>query len=824
MSPDSEKSLSKYLSPLGAWALAFGCSVGWGCFVMPGTNFLPQAGPLGTAIGMIIGGLVMLVMGYNCHYMMNKYSGYGGIFTYTKNELGYDHGFLSTWFLLLVYIAIIWANATAIPIILRYLLGEKLMVGFHYEVAGYSIYFGEIVVSLTALFFAALVSMLGGRLSARIQIFLCLLLIGGIVFCAGYIYLFKGIVFTEIKPSYVPGRSSIIQILHIVTLAPWAYVGFESISNSTQGFAFDKKKSIWVILAAIVTAAVAYCLMGLIAVASIPEEYPDWVSYLNDLPNLEGIRGLPTFYTIYKFMGKSGVVILWITTLSAIFTGLIGNTIAASRIIYTIAKENLIPKKYCMLSERRVPIYAVMLVLLISLPIPFLGRTAIGWVVDISSIGATLSYCYISVVVLLSASKADRLFAKITGAFGFVVSFFLMVHFLVPDIWSVEALSKESYFLLMIWGMLGFVFFRYVIERDKQKRFGNKTIVWIFILAMVFFVSLLWVRQATQEHTKEVLERLDSYNVEELSEHGVSLTNEEKDKADIFIRDQVEQVSETMHRNSIIQMIIIVIVLIFMFNIFNVLQKREKDMEMLKIKSDESNKIKNMFLSNISRDLRTPVNEIIGYAETARKFKDLPAEATEYLDKIDESGEHLIAVISDILDMSLIESGDLKFDISSYDIEKVVLDATRLFENKMAQKEIEFSVNTEEVINQFVYCDGIRITRALMNVLNNAYKYTHEGGNISVVLSQMTAGDDKADYEIRVKDSGSGMSADFAEKVFYAYDKKETPDNIKGTGFGMTVTKGIIDRMGGSIVINRELKEGAELIIKLTLRIDNENV
>ena len=134
-----------YLTAVGAWALAFGCSVGWGSFVMPGTTFLPIAGPAGTAIGLGVGALVMLIIGMNFHYLMNRYPEAGGTYTYTKNSFGYDHGFLSAWFLVLTYIAIIWANATALPLIARTLLGSTFQVGFDYEVAGFHVYFGEIL-------------------------------------------------------------------------------------------------------------------------------------------------------------------------------------------------------------------------------------------------------------------------------------------------------------------------------------------------------------------------------------------------------------------------------------------------------------------------------------------------------------------------------------------------------------------------------------------------------------------------------------------------------------------------------------------------------
>ncbi len=114
--------LEMYLSPLNVWALSIGCAVGWGSFVMPGTTFLPTAGPLGTSIGMILGALVMFIIGINYHYLMNKFQDSGGTLTYTVKTFGYDHGFMSAWFLILVYIAIMWANASALALISKNLL------------------------------------------------------------------------------------------------------------------------------------------------------------------------------------------------------------------------------------------------------------------------------------------------------------------------------------------------------------------------------------------------------------------------------------------------------------------------------------------------------------------------------------------------------------------------------------------------------------------------------------------------------------------------------------------------------------------------------
>ena len=159
----------KYLGIIGAWALSFGCSVGWGSFVMPGTTFLPIAGPVGTALGLALGGFVMLVLALNFHYLMNCYPECGGIYTYTKKAFGYDHGFLSAWFLIITYIAIIWANATALPLIARTVLGDVFRFGYLYSIAGYEIYVGEILLSVFALIIATLVCF-NRKLSASVAV------------------------------------------------------------------------------------------------------------------------------------------------------------------------------------------------------------------------------------------------------------------------------------------------------------------------------------------------------------------------------------------------------------------------------------------------------------------------------------------------------------------------------------------------------------------------------------------------------------------------------------------------------------------------------
>ncbi len=808
-----EDHLHKYLSPVGAWALAFGCSVGWGCFVMPGTTFLPLAGPVGTALGMLIGGFVMLIIGINYHYMIGLYPDSGGTFTYTKKESGYDHGILSTWFLLLVYVAIIWANATAIPLIFRNLLGPVFEWGFHYQIAGFDVYTGEILISLIAIALAAVICIIGGRFSAVIQTVFAIILIGGITIGAVAVFIGCGFSFSAIAPGFVPLKSKPLQILQIVVLAPWAFVGFESISHSAEEFNFSEKKSLLIMFIAIITGVMAYSFMALMAVARLPEGCANWMQYLENLGSYHGYESLPTFNTANHFMGNAGMILLGLTTTAGIMTGLIGNTIAVTRLIYSMSRDNLIPKKLSRLSKNGVPVNAILFIVIISLPIPFLGRTAIGWIVDVNTIGAAIAYTYTSAVAFKAARKSGNVGIMITGVVGAVISLFFTAYFLIPNIWSASAMAPESYVILIVWSVCGFLFFRYAFLRDRENRFGRTPLVWIALLFMILFVSMLWFRERSLIISQEVIGELSDYNSHELSEHGVKLDTSETRADRAFMERQLKVVDDAMMRNSLIQMTAIVIALFVMFNIYNKMQKRTNEMEVEKARAEQSNRAKTLFLSNMSHDLRTPMNAIIGYTRIAREVENLPKEELEYLDKIDHSSQHLLSIINDILDLSRIENGKMDLTPERTDLTRIFREVEEIFANQMEGKGIKYTVDTGDVKDNFVICDANRLSRVLMNLISNAFKYTQEGGTVSVTLRQTGTSEKRGEYEITVKDNGMGMSPEFAMNVFDAYSRENTASNIQGTGLGMAITKSLVDLMGGKIRLNTRQGEGTEILL-----------
>ena len=813
--------LEKYLSPLGAWALSFGCAVGWGAFVMPGTTFLPKAGPLGTMIGMLLGAVVMFIIGMNYHYLMNKYPDAGGTLTYTIKAFGYDHGYLSSWFLILVYIAIIWANASALSLISKNLLGSTFRFGFHYTVLGYDVYLGEVLLSLTAILVCGTICIKGKRLAIGLQVMFAVILLAGIVIIAAALPGLNIIGAGEGTPAFAPDQGfAVKQVFSILVLSPWAFVGFESISNSTEGFKFKPQKTIWIFVAAIIAGAFAYILLTQVSIAALPVGDSDWTGYIGRLQYYSGIEGLPAFFAARSALGDTGVVILGIAAFAGIITGLIGNFVAASRLIYSMAEDDILPKWFGRLDEDTTPRNALLVLMFVSIPVPFLGRTAIGWIVDVNTIGAIIAYAYTSAAAFAGARKDSNKKVQVTGLIGAFMSAVFFLYFMVL---SSGTMSTESYLILATWSILGFMYFRHVFARDKQRRFGKSTVVWIGLLFLIFFISLVWVKRATDEVTHEALENVNEYYKQEKTiDDPVILADTEE-----YLAKQMDQVDRTLTRNSVIQMILNIASLLIMFSVYRVMSLRENEMEAGKIKAEEGSRAKSAFLSNMSHDIRTPMNAIIGFTDLALLDVNDAEKTEEYLTKIRSSSNHLLALINNVLEMSRIESGKVELNVEKTDICSVFEDLNTIIGGRAADKKQTFTVDTDKVKDRYVLCDPLRLRQVLLNLSSNAIKYTPEGGDILISLQETGRDDeDKAAYEIRVSDNGMGMSSEFAEKIFEPFVRENTSNTngIQGTGLGMSITKQIVDLMGGTISLNTEEGKGSEFILKLKFTLCDEPV
>ena len=236
--------------------------------------------------------------------------------------------------------------------------------------------------------------------------------------------------------------------------------------------------------------------------------------------------------------------------------------------------------------------------------------------------------------------------------------------------------------------------------------------------------------------------------------------------------------------------------------------------------AERSNAAKSTFLFNMSHDIRTPMNAIIGYIELAKREKNIPAVIADFLQKIELSGQHLLMLINDVLEMSRIENGRLELHNEPMDMCLMLRSMHDMFEPQMKEKGIEFTVDMRSVTKGKVLCDESRFDRVIINLVGNAYKFTPKGGRVTVTLTQTDCEQEGiGNFELRVKDNGIGMTQEFAERVFDAFERERTStvSGIQGTGLGMAITKSIVEMMKGEITVVTAPQKGTEFIVKLQL-------
>ena len=242
--------------------------------------------------------------------------------------------------------------------------------------------------------------------------------------------------------------------------------------------------------------------------------------------------------------------------------------------------------------------------------------------------------------------------------------------------------------------------------------------------------------------------------------------------------------------------------------------------------AETANKAKSTFLSNMSHDIRTPMNAIIGFATLAVSNIDDKKRVRDYLGKILSSSNHLLSLINDILDMSRIESGKLHLEETEVSLSDVLHDLKTIISGQIHAKQLELYMDAMDVTNEDVYCDKTRLNQVLLNLLSNAVKFTPAGGTVSVRIRQYPGTVKGRElYEIRVKDNGIGMSREFVQKIFSPFERERTStvSRIQGTGLGMAITKNIVNMMGGTIEVLTEQGKGTEFIVRLPFRIQSEN-
>ncbi|NBJ92048.1 response regulator [bacterium 1xD42-62] len=251
------------------------------------------------------------------------------------------------------------------------------------------------------------------------------------------------------------------------------------------------------------------------------------------------------------------------------------------------------------------------------------------------------------------------------------------------------------------------------------------------------------------------------------------------------------------------------------------LEAQRADLQDALAAAQHANRAKTTFLNNMSHDIRTPMNAIIGFTSLAAAHIDNKEQVQDYLTKITTSSNHLLSLINDVLDMSRIESGKVKIEEKESSLPEILHDLKTIVQADIMSKRLDFYIDTVDVVNEHILCDKLRLNQILLNLLSNAMKFTKPGGMISVrILQKKNTPEGYAAYEFQVKDTGIGMSPEFLKHVFDPFERERTStaSGIQGTGLGMAITKNIVDMMGGTVSVESELGKGTTFVVSLQFK------
>ena len=793
-----------HLSALGAWAVAFGCAVGWDVLVLPLTDFLPKAGPAGTILGLAAAALAMVVIAWNFHYMMVKSPGPGGVYSYAKIAFGHDHGYICGWFLCLAYAAIVWADAEMTTIVVRYLIGgDQLHFGFKYQIAGFRVCFGDIVIVSVAVGIVAAV-VAWRRVAAVVQTVLALSLAAGLVFSFGAaIFSHVGGV-SSLQPFFAPAGGALgAQVLGVLMIAPWLFVGVESISCMSAEFRFPVKKSFSIMVAAIVASVVAYIIAMFIPVLAAGGEGAGWSAAVLE----GGDANVRAFDMVKDVLGAAGPAILGLTLVCALFTNLIGNTVVASKLLAAMADDGAMPLWLGRHNGKLSAKNSGLAIAAVAVASSALGLTAIHIIVDVAIVGTAVAYAYTSAAAFKLARKEGSKVSAAMGVAGLVFAAAIAGLFLIPAI-SVS-MGTVSYLALVLWCIAGLVFFLFAFHKDETYRFGRSSVVWVSLFLAIVALSHIWARQTAGETVRKTYNGIvESHEkaFHDVCEEGNCRADTEK-KWFGCLRCNLKDIEDTIIRNSDVQSVLTVLALALMIAVYIAMRRRERRVDREKAEA------KSYFFSTVSHDIRTPLNAIIGFSEMLKTGFPSDAEREQAVDSIISSGKTLLGLVNDILDLSKLESGKMDIAPEPTDCAKLLSEVTEAF--RFAKSRAEVDVRCRAGDMPHLMLDPQRIRQIAFNLVGNAMKFTKEG-HVEMRASFEKKNEASGTLRIEVEDTGCGISEEDLKRIGSAYVQVGARKSRKGgTGLGLAICKQLIAAMGGSFDVKSTLGKGSTFLITI---------
>ncbi|MBR0056989.1 MAG: amino acid permease, partial [Kiritimatiellae bacterium] len=793
--------LQRHITPLGAWALAFGCAIGLDAFSLPVTSLLPNAGPVGTIIGILAGAAAMAALAWNYHFMMRHQPDGGGAYSFAAKTFGRDHGFLCGWFLILAYGSIVWMDAISINSLAHYLSGDLVDFGFSYTIGGHVVHLGQILLSAASTCVALAIS-LRPRLAVRVQTAMALLFAAGVVVCFAAAALANPNGVSPLSPPFANNDAGLTrQVFRIIAMSLWLFVGFESISHATPEFRFPARRSFAVMALAIAAVTVCYILLLLLpALNANPGEAWDiflWNFSANAYPALS-VAGRP--------LGAAAKPILAVTGASAVFTNLIGNTFAITRLLAAMSEDGAFRPWLSRRNASGAPVAAIAIAAAVSCFTPALGGKVIGIVVDIAIVGASLAYAYTSAATAKVAAAEGNRAARATGILCLILAITVSVIFVLP-VFSGDTtnLATESYLLLVIWCIVGLICFLAVFRRDQLHRFGRSPVVWISLLLVIIVVSHIWIRKSAEGKADRTFSRIISiHDAGCISTHAHGHGSSWRRS----IRSLQHQLEREVLSDSLVQSGLTILAIATMFCIYYILRRREREIE------QEKARAKSYFFSTVSHDIRTPLNAIIGFSEMLKAGLPSEAERAQALDSILVSGKTLLALINDVLDLSKIESGKMEISPEPTDVAALLRGVLDAFHASGAKPGVELRCRIGEMPPLML--DPQRIRQIVFNLMGNAVKFT-EKGHVELRAAFLPAKDaDGGRFRLEVEDTGCGISEDDLRNIGSAYVQVGSRKARNGgTGLGLAICRQLAVAMGGKLGVTSRLGAGTTFSLEI---------
>ncbi|MCP3032360.1 APC family permease [Halobacillus sp. A1] len=447
--------LSKTLKPHWVVAIAFGSAIGWGAFVLP-TDWMREAGPMGVILGVLIGAILVMVIAVSYGYLVEKFPVSGGEFVFTYLGFGRTNAYICGWFVTLSYVTSVALNASAIVVLFKFLYPNVVEIGYMYTIAGWEIYFSQIVLAGIALVVFSLANIKGISITGRMQYIFSVILFSGVLFMGIAMTLHPDTSFSNLQPAFNTSIGGWSSILVIVATAPFLYSGFNNISQASEEFNFSSKMAFKLMIFALACGGIVYAVMVYATAMGAP-----W----QQLTSTNPVWGTGDVAT--DMFGGIGMLILVVALCMGIFTGINGFLVSSSRMLLAMGRARILPRIFTKVHPKfNTPYVGIITAAFICFISPWFGRQALLWIVDMTATGVAIAYAYTCASAYTFFNWQDNPVRKVFSLAGTLISLVFLGLLFIPG--SPAFLALPSIIALVAWVLLGALF--YLINRQRYNK------------------------------------------------------------------------------------------------------------------------------------------------------------------------------------------------------------------------------------------------------------------------------------------------------------------------------------------------------------------